>query len=325
MARKRILCIDGGGIRGIIPLCALVEFEKQLGKPACEMFSFIAGTSTGAIISGALARGLSAETCLGIYLRLGSVAFKRLSPFDSVACGLSYQYYAKPLADLLRENLGDPKLNELPVDIMLTAMRVRDGRPFYFVRDNPLTLSQPDRYRTGELSLVDCITASAAAPTFFEPWNVPPIGVCVDGGVGIAGNPVYQACVEAFYYTPEGTYRPSETTVVSLGTGFYAETASAPSNLLQWVHWIVGELLDEPSAQQTQLVERHFVPRGLHLIRLNTQMAENISMDAVDAIPRLAEIGREAALKLKWQALLGKEDEASKDISPLPLLPRNRL
>ena len=61
MARKRILTIDGGGIRGIIPLCALIKLEAQLGVPAREHFSFFAGTSTG----GILALGLSCPDPLG--------------------------------------------------------------------------------------------------------------------------------------------------------------------------------------------------------------------------------------------------------------------
>ena len=63
--------------------------------------------------------------------------------------------------------------------------------------------------------------ASAAAPTYFKPWTVTiggqPTGL-VDGGVGVTGNPVYQACVEAFYYD---TFDPADTLVVSLGTGFF--------------------------------------------------------------------------------------------------------
>ena len=64
---KRLLGIDGGGIRGIIPLCALVELEKQTGQLTRDVFSFIAGTSTGAIITGGLALGLSAEYMLALY------------------------------------------------------------------------------------------------------------------------------------------------------------------------------------------------------------------------------------------------------------------
>ncbi len=321
MARKRILAIDGGGIRGILPLCALVELERQLGQPAREFFSFMAGTSTGSIISGGLSLGLSAARCLEIYRELGARVFEFDLPGFVGTLG-SYKYQSEPLAKLLREFLGDPTLNELKTDIMLTAMRVRDGRPFYFVNDNALTLALPDRINTGALRLVDCITASSAAPTFFEPWMVPGVGVCVDGGVGIAGNPSYQACVEAFEYTPAGTYRPSETTVVSLGTGYFKHEFD-PGNLLAWVKWIVDQLLEEPIDQQTELIRRHYVPKGVHLVRLDVDMGENIPMDQAAAIPRLVEIGMAAAQKLDWLALLTAPD-GSREVAPAGPLPRNR-
>lgn len=68
--------------------------------------------------------------------------------------------------------------------------------PWYFVRD-----SQANSRRTGRLPLVDCVTASAAAPTYFWPWTIPedgallppgvePVGTLVDGSVGVSGNPV---------------------------------------------------------------------------------------------------------------------------------------
>ena len=64
MHKRALLSIDGGGIRGIIPLCALAEMERQLGKQCREVFSFISGTSTGAIITGGLASGISVESLL---------------------------------------------------------------------------------------------------------------------------------------------------------------------------------------------------------------------------------------------------------------------
>ena len=297
MNRKRILSIDGGGIRGIIPLCALVELEKQLGTPAREFFSFMSGTSTGAIISAGLALGLSAEQCLKIYTELGERAFHR-NPLDWVISLGAFKYRMTPMVKLLKEFLGNPLMNEVPIDVMFTAMRVHDGKPFFFVKDN-----SANEKLTGKLRLVDCVAASAAAPTFFEPWTVPGIGVCVDGGVGIAGNPCYQSCVEAFEYMPAGKYPVAETTVVALGAGFY-KTESNPLSLIDWVQWIVGELLEEPAAQQSQLVERHYVPQGLHFVRLNVQMPQEIGMDDIGAIPRLVEIGKAAAAKLDWNKLL---------------------
>ena len=76
MHKRALLSIDGGGIRGIIPLCALAEMERQLGKPAREVFSFIAGTSTGAIITGGLASSVGAEAMLKLYEELGAKAFR---------------------------------------------------------------------------------------------------------------------------------------------------------------------------------------------------------------------------------------------------------
>jgi hypothetical protein len=301
MTRKRILTIDGGGIRGIIPLCALVELEKQLGKPARELFSFMAGTSTGAIIGAGLALGLSAERCLNIYTELGERAFHR-EPLDWVVSLGSFKYRMAPMVRLLKEFLGNPLMNEVPIDVMFTAMRLGDGKPFYFVKDCPA-----NEKLTGKLRLVDCVAASASAPTFFEPWTVPGIGTCVDGGVGIAGNPCYQSCVEAFEYMPAGRYPVAKTTVVALGTGFF-ETQSNPSNLIDWVQWIVGELLEEAKAQQSQLVQRHYVPQGLHFLRLNVKMPQDIAMDDIGAVPRLIEIGRTAAAKLDWNTLLTAPD-----------------
>ncbi len=61
MARKYLLSIDGGGIRGIIPALLLLKLEQTTGKPARETFSFVAGTSTGALIAAAIAAGVPAS------------------------------------------------------------------------------------------------------------------------------------------------------------------------------------------------------------------------------------------------------------------------
>jgi hypothetical protein len=295
MHKRALLSIDGGGIRGIIPLCALAEMERQIGKSTRDVFSFISGTSTGAIITGGLASGMSAEAMLTLYQEMGSQAF-RFDLFGFIFSLGSFRYRSKPLATLMSTYFKESTLNSLPIDVLIPATRVSDGKPWYFVRDNPCNAG-----KTGKVKLVDCVTASAAAPTFFEAYDVPDIGPCIDGGVGIAGNPIYQTCVEAFYYTPEGTYVPSETLVVSLGTG-YGPTAAAPHNLVNWVEWVVGELLAIPADQQTQLVLRHFETAGT--TRINPALPHDISMDDVSAVSELMKIGRAFAAKLDWNDIL---------------------
>jgi predicted acylesterase/phospholipase RssA len=293
MERRRILSIDGGGIRGIIPLCFLIELEEQLKVRSRDFFSLMAGTSTGAIISGALSMGLTAEETLQIYIDLNSRVFQ-FNPLEWICRLGAFRYRTQPMVDLIQERIGDPALNDVPNDIVLTATRVSDGRPFYFVKDNAV-----NGQKFGTLKLADCIAASSAAPTFFEPWDVPGIGVCVDGGVGIAGNPAYVACVESQERMPAGKYPPDQTTIVSLGTGFYNKV-NAPGHLVDWALWVLGELLEDPAEQQTQLIDRHYRPAGMHTLRYNVDMGEEIGMDNIAAVPRLVEIGRQAASKIDW-------------------------
>src|ERR1039458_2277652 len=75
------------------------------------------------------------------------------------------------------------------LDLVLSAIRLSDAKPWYFVKNNPINAS-----KTGSLGLLDCATASAAAPTYFDSWPMgdPVNGKLVDGGVGVTGNPVYQ-------------------------------------------------------------------------------------------------------------------------------------
>lgn len=297
MTKKALLAIDGGGIRGIIPLCALVELERQIGKPCREVFSFMSGTSTGAIITGALSQGMPAVQVLEMYERIGAKAFV-FDTWGFITSLASFRYRSRRLAELFQPYLGDGPLNALPLDIMIPATRVSDGKPWYFVRDN-----EANARTTGNLKLLDCVVASAAAPTFFDPWNVPGIGPCVDGGVGVAGNPVYQMCTEAFYYTPAGRYSPEESIIISLGTG-YIDVKAAPANIIDWVQFVVGELLQAPAEQQTQVAQRHFGERGAIVYRFNPKMPRDIGLDEVKAIPELVQIGKVLAQGLNWADML---------------------
>ena len=294
--KKALLSIDGGGIRGIIPLCALVELERQTGLQTRQIFSFIAGTSTGAIITAGIALGIRAEKLLEIYRTIGPQVFVPNWLLFIRSLG-SYKYAVEPLRKFIADYAGETTLNELPVEVMITAIRVTDGHSWYFVRDNA-----SNGQSTGHLKLSDVVTASAAAPTYFEPYYVPTVGVCVDGGVGVAGNPLYQSCVEAFYYS-DSHYLPADTTVVSLGTGFLEGGSSSPANLIDWVRWIVGELLDAPSQQQTQITQRHFNTAGT--VRINPRLPYAIEMDDVKAINELERMGMAFAQQLDWKKLLG--------------------
>ncbi|MGH2381189.1 MAG: hypothetical protein ACRDG7_08210, partial [Candidatus Limnocylindria bacterium] len=160
------------------------------------------------------------------------------------------------------------------------------------MRDNPA-----NSCRAGGFRLADAVTASAAAPTYFRPWPIAPIGELIDGGIGVAGNPVYQACVEAFEYTDD--YQPADTLVVSLGTGKLLHREH-PTWLWPWVGWLLSELLRSPAEQQTELVHRHY--RDASFYRLDIELEREIGLDAVDRIGELQIYGERFATAVDWPA-----------------------
>ena len=307
MPRRYLLSIDGGGIRGIIPAVALVKLEKTTGKLTRETFSFVAGTSTGAIIATAVAAGVPATRILDLYTRRADEIFTWYpwNVFNRILFGSMYSI--QNLHDLIAREIEpaqDWKLNDSPIDVLLTAKRLSDGMPWYFVRDNPMNSGC-----TGHLGIVDCATGSPAAPTYFDPWKIPEdvepsppcqrVGTLVDGGVGVTGNPVYQACIEAFDYTPD--YNPEETTTVSLGTGLFRKRKQ-PRWIGAWLEWVLAELLASPGEQQTEITHRHFPQMTFY--RIDIELKENIRLDDSGKVRRLLEYGEKLAAMIDWEAIL---------------------
>ena len=306
MTQRHLLSIDSGGIRGIIPTVALVKLEHVTGKLTRDTFSFVAGTSTGAIIAAAIAAGVPATRILEFYTQRAREIFdpSLLNFLKLIFFG--YRYSTQRLHHMIGEALGHSSkwtLNDSPIDILLTAKRISDGMPWYFVRDHPVNSGC-----TGRLGLVDCTTASAAAPTYFEPWTISEtttpapcerVGTLVDGAVGVTGNPVYQACIEAFEYTPD--YTPEETITVSLGTGKFKHRKE-PRWIGGWLEWVLAELLESPGEQQTEFAWRHFPEMIFY--RIDTELKENIGLDDSRHIERLLDYGEKLAALIDWEAIL---------------------
>lgn len=315
MAHKYLLSIDGGGIRGIIPACLLVKLEQTTGKLTRDVFSFLAGTSTGALITAAVAAGVPATRIRDLYLNRTREIFKH-GPFSIIKrISSGSMYSTKTLHDVIAQELGLAsgwKLNDSPVDLLITAKRVPDGMPWYFVRDDPNNSGC-----TGRLNLVDCATASAAAPTYFEPWTMPEdsplpptcqrVGTLIDGGVGVTGNPVYQACVEAFYYA--SGYDPDETTTVSLGTGRYV-SKDQPTWIWSWLNWVLAQLLESPGEQQTEITQRQFPTMPFY--RIDMELKEDIPLDDVGSVEKLRQIGEQLAATVDWEVILAGGDAPSR-------------
>lgn len=301
---KKLLSIAGGGIRGIIPCAALVALEQQTGKLTRDCFDWIGGTSTGAVLTAAIAAGVPAQKSLDVYINQGRKVF---SPTDFIRRKANLitkgrQFDAKVLHQVMVDTLGEHagwKINDSPVNILITAAD-QLGDCMYFVKSSPTNSG-----KTGGFSLLDAAVASACATTYHDPWEVPTLGFCADGGTAGVADPVYELCVEAFAgHKCYGDIDPADARVISLGTGHYrpADMPKPPGNLLQRISWVTSSLVGASITTAGQSVERHWP--GV-LMPFTAALPHDIDEAAVDEIPTLLKIGQEAAAKIDWLKILG--------------------
>lgn len=224
----RILSIDGGGIRGIIPAMVLAHIERKTGRPICELFHLIAGTSTGGMIALGLARPrpdgvpMPAEEISQLFRKKGAEVFSRTIWKEVTSLGgvAEQKYDSEPLERLLSENLGNTKLSEAVVDVMATAYDLRSRAPWFFKswKARGIRLSDGESALDHEFLMRDAARATTAAPTYFEPAKVSNAAgrrfLFVDGGV-FANNPAMCAYVSGRRLFP----RASRILLLSLSTG----------------------------------------------------------------------------------------------------------
>lgn len=313
---KKILSIDGGGIRGIIPLACLIELEKIEGRPSKEIFDMVAGTSTGAVIAAGLALGMSARGLMAIYRNLAESAFQSL-PFWKVVLNLGNHRYSSEFVERTLDQMGaDREINSLPIDIFITGKNTVTSRTDFFVRD-----CEGNASIWGRLPLKDAVLASTAVPTYFPAHSATLDGknhTWVDGGVGVSGNPCYQAAVEAIHYSA-GAYPPGDTRMLSFGTGRTPHPIDAhKASFLQWGEWAINEMLEDASEWQAFVTRLEYDGSGrIDFRRYDLDLAPDvmdqlgvevppgksvtdIGLDSVWAVDLLQDIGRAFARRIDF-------------------------
>lgn len=262
---KRILALDGGGIRGALSLGFLVKMEELLrdrhGRKNLRLsdyFDLIGGTSTGAIIAAGLSIGMSASTIRDRYLALGGKVFgkKKWRRWQAT-------FSEKPLEEELKtlfkdRTLGDPSLE---TGLCIVAKRADTGSTW------PLINHPGAKYYGSNAGILlrDAIRASTAAPTYFVPEKVDvgagQIGAFVDGGVSMANNPALQlflvATLKGFpFQWPTGEDR---LLLVSIGTGIWRRQDNVDDvvrgKLWDWAKQVPTMLMEDASWQAQLLLQ----------------------------------------------------------------------
>ena len=232
--RKKMLALDGGGIRGVLTLEILRSIEQmlrsELDRPDLvlgDYFDYIAGTSTGAIIAAGLARGMTADELQTLYVEHGRDMFDQAFLLETVA--LQVPGHALAGAAAADAGGGHHARRRRPEGLLMIVLRNA-------TTDSPWPLSNNPRGKYNDRSRSDCnlnlplwqlVRASTAAPTYFPPEQVN-LGrdfLFVDGGVTMHNNPSFQL----FLMATHPAYRLGWATgadnmlVVSVGTGAAAK------------------------------------------------------------------------------------------------------
>src|SRR5580698_5231440 len=177
---KRILALDGGGVRGALTVAFLERIEALLsehyGKEIRlgDYFDLVGGTSTGAVIAGALALGYRTEQVKDFYLRLAPFAFKRQRWRVPL---LQAKFDARGLRHQIEEVVGDRVLQstDLITGYCIITKRMDTGSP-WIISNNPRAPyweSKTSEIGNKDYPLVNLVRASTAAPHFFDPELLP--------------------------------------------------------------------------------------------------------------------------------------------------------
>jgi patatin-like phospholipase/acyl hydrolase len=246
----RILSIDGGGIRGVIPAMFMMEIEKRTGKRIAELFHLIAGSSTGGILTlGMTVPGAdgkpryTARDGLHLYENEGPVIFKQTAwqTISSLANMVDEKYMSAPVEGVLERYFGEARLRDSLTDVLITSYDIERRIPWFFRSKRAITLPEYD------FPMKFVARATSAAPTYFETARIntedgTDYYPLIDGAV-FANNPAMCAYVDALRHYPEY----DEVLVVSLGTGQYTRRIpydrAKDWGLVEWVRPIIDILM----------------------------------------------------------------------------------
>ena len=254
MEKFRILTIDGGGLRGVVPLTILKKVEEKIAeinaqkglKPQkiWEYFDLIAGTSTGGLITCAItlkdpltnSSKYSLNDIMEIYINRGKEIFPQYNGLQKLLHNItdifSPSFSDKGIKKVFRDVVGNARLKDCLKPIMISTYDLTNNIPLFF----KWTEAQADENLNAEL--YDICRSTSAGPTylpgynFFYPKNPDtenPDRNCIDGGVYV-NNPALAALAE--FSKNHKYYLPSTSTdtdidyrsvfVLSIGTGSHS-------------------------------------------------------------------------------------------------------
>ncbi len=310
----RILSLDGGGIRGLIPVILMKRLEEILQertgrKDAAifEFFDFFAGTSTGAILTSMLLYPgkknrpkYTVNDVLDVYTKRGNEVFdmKLNQMLLSVGGIADKRYHAKSFESVLYEFFGNVRVSQLLRPCLITAYDIERMQPIFFNQYRALRDSEYD------FLVRDIVRSSTAAPTYFEPARINSssgVQYTLIDGATFSNNPTQNAISEVMS-TGDEKVGYGNLTVLSLGTGKMVKSYSYEDargwGFLGWAMPILEIMMSGVSESVEHQITELFraANRTDHYLRINPILDytnPNPSLDNVSPahIEKLQEIG----------------------------------
>ncbi len=275
-----ILCIDGGGMRGIIPVVLLQQLEKSIrenggDKDISSFFDLIAGTSTGGLIALALScdstlehkacadtKQVSLEKLLESYMTMGEEIFQAKASLFGIRQIADNKYHSSGIQNYAKRLFGDLTMNQAKVPTLIMAYDLSTG-------SDQMIRSYGDE---GLYPAWVAARATSAAPTYFEPYEYEG-KLLADGGV-IANNPVIYAYFEAKKLYPE--CEKFHILSVSTGGTYHTMVKDDTYGLISWGNQVV------PMYGTAQKRTSDYVLNNIkdaEYLRLDEPLPETVKMD----------------------------------------------
>lgn len=316
-SKRKMLALDGGGIRGVLTLSFLKKIEQIVGKPLHEYFDYIAGTSTGAIIAAGLASGRSVDELIDFYKRSGTEMFQRSRYLER----LRSLYQNGALEKQLKETFGQNtdlrlegvrnsegvKNGKLKTLLLVVTKNVTTDSPWPISSNPEAVYNDPFRPDSNlNMRLWQLVRASTAAPVYFppevivlDPSDPTKAFVFVDGGVTPYNDPaflLYRFATEPAYNL-EWETGEDKLLVVSVGTGAAPDlgpTADDPhSNLLATGLGIPTALMYASLVDQD--INCRAVGRCIH--------GDVVDRELLDMVPREGDAVGSFKQRMSWPAV----------------------
>jgi hypothetical protein len=286
---RAILCLDGGGMRGILTIQLLKKLEEVAGLPCHLLFDMVAGTSTGGIISGLIAEGLSAPEIEELYISLVTEVFdhKLLGNRFINPPAFTKEKYREILKNKFDKDTLQDACKAHDIDLMITSRDMSADEETFFTCFKQADGSFYGTYKDTLLRAV--MEATMSAPTYFYPLER-----FVDGGTTTYNNPSLAAFMEAVSFSRPGKdenlslYKKTEITMFSFGTGI-ARQFIEPEDTLDppgidtvfWLNWLMTATGQDASAMQVDIFRSPMIQNTIDYRRFQ------ISLDskAINLLP----------------------------------------